>query len=1137
MEQHIQPGDWLKAPLWQGMVQVISIQSRDGHDWVTVHSPEQNQSQVYILTPADWDSVQRIKPADYGSITFTGDPARFRLGIQAHRLRLGHSIDPYAALNASRVDPLPHQFEAVYEHLLARPLVRALLAHDAGAGKTIMAGLVIKELKRRQGLRRVLIVAPAGLTIQWRRELLTKFGEDFTIVSRDYMEEEHLDSLDVWRETDMAITSIAFARQKSMRQALESVEWDMVVVDEAHKMAAYLRPNNSVRKTQAYRLGEVLSRHSTHFLLMTATPHKGDPDNYRLLISLVDPQWGEATQYVRGANPIVLRRTKEEMCKPDGTPLYPERIVETLPYTISNEEGALIEQVQKFIRKRYQKAKRANQHSAAFALITLERRLASSPYALCESLKRMHSRTQERLSGALAEIASDRTEDTWADWEDLSEQERWERERQAEAAAADLTEPRQLKKELLQLESLIDRAAQIIDQGEQEKIAELHKACDLWVGERSEQLIVFTEFKDTLDYLVQQLADWGYTSTQIHGGMPLKERRRAEKAFWKQQAQVLVATEAAGEGINLQCCSVMINFDIPWNPCRLEQRMGRIHRYGQEAAEVHIFNLVATNTMEAEVKTALLEKLRKMRKDLGDKVFNVVGEVLWGEPLRQILARIALGEKMAVQEAEQLIDQVDKVVEDAIEAEAQVAATTDPLDIDAFQRKQATFAAHRLSPEISERFFRQVVPFVGGSFREFSVQTKSGVAYTAFDVGLPPDLTKGRRGKLRLSFWPEVCSDDETEPDAILFIGPGHQIFEALIDHIIEDCTPDLNQGAVFLDLYPDDESPYLVWFVHGEIHDGLGRHITDLLDAVQHRADEEQIILLATEVLDGFDFGTGPDIVEAIQTVTPMLSGQPEVLDQCVQVQFLPRLTQRRVSQQQALIRDRQFLEDGLNALITNLTEAALDAYVEGEAEAGNALIDQGNAAKQRLDRLRAELVQASYLLLTAPEVLGVALVLPAPLEIVLQNGEEIPGIYSAGAPMHQDPEVENATMGIVMEYEASQGRYPRDVHIGHSWDIESDDACGRIVRYIEVKGRGPKKANEVWLTDPEWQAAQRLRERHWLYIVRLGDGMMWMIQNPYAKLQPKELKRWAVKVSEAADYAETFTFEQGDNEAENNT
>ena len=1120
MTNKADPGDWILGPFWQGPVQVVSLQPRDGHDVVTVYSPDQHLSRAYLLTPADWQHVQRSARADRSHLSFQGDPHRFYLGIEAHRLRLAHSIDPYAALNASCIDSLPHQFEAVYKHLLARPVVRALLAHDAGAGKTIMAGLVIKELKRRQDVRRVLVVVPAGLTTQWRRELLTKFGEDFAIVDRDYMNRERLDSLDVWRETDLVITSIAFARQKEMRRALEGVEWDMVVVDEAHRMAAYLRPGGSVRKTDAYRLGEILSRRATHFLLMTATPHKGDPDNYRLLISLIDPRWGEAAAHVQGANPMVLRRTKEEMLKVDGSPLYPRRIVEPMYYTISHEEGALLEQVHKFIKRRYARAKSANRQSAAFALLTLERRMASSPYALQESLKRIRAKMLARLAGEEPARASDGKDTGWADWEDLTEQERWEQEARAEAETAAIVSRRQLKAEIRQLDALIDRAAALTRQGAQKKLLALQEACQVWVNGQGESLIVFTEFKDTLDYLVECLEVWGYTTTQIHGDMAVADRRRAERDFRDGKVQVLAATEAAGEGINLQCCSVMINYDIPWNPCRLEQRMGRIHRYGQKAPEVHIFNLVATNTMEGEVKDALLKKMALMRNDLGDRVFNVVGEALWGNDLRRALEQIALGEREAVAEARRLIDRAERAAREAEEAGDRVAVTAEPLDLAGFGRQQATFAAHRLSPEEAEKFFRRAVPFAGGTLEEFSVLSKDGVSYPAFKVRLPDGLRQARWGKQSFSFWPQICTDDETEKDAVLFIAPGHWLFEALIDRVIRECASDLDRGAVFCDLQPERDAPYLVWFARSQICDGLDRRAGDLLAAVQHQADADQIRALPSEILAAFEPGGGEAASAAVQRMQPMLACQDAVVDQCAGTLFLPELEKRRIKHQAALARDRRFLEEGLTALAEHLSEASLDAFLAGDEQASDRLADQSHATQQRLTELQSQMDRAKHLLLTAPEVLGVALVLPAPIKVVVEAEDG-----RVKVPMRRDEKVENAAMQVVMEYEAAQGRHPRDVHQGNSWDIESYDSRGNLLRYIEVKGRGPEDASVVTLTENEWEAARRLGEQHWLYIVRLGDGMMWMIQNPRAKLKPKELKRWVVQVSSVAQHGEAVT------------
>ncbi|MBN2007171.1 MAG: DUF3883 domain-containing protein [Anaerolineae bacterium] len=639
-------------------------------------------------------------------------------------------------------------------------------------------------------------------------------------------------------------------------------------------------------------------------------------------------------------------------------------------------------------------------------------------------------------------------------------------------------------------------------------------------------MIIFTEFKDTLDTLVTCLEAWGYTTTQIHGGMAQKERRKAEHTFWDGAAQILVATEAAGEGINLQCCSVMLNYDLPWNPCRLEQRMGRIHRYGQQAAEVHIFNLIAKNTLEGEVQDALLTKLAAMRKDLGDKVFNVVGEALWGDDLRRALERIALGERAGVDEAKRLIEQAEVAARRAQADETQAAATTAPLDVADFRRKQTTFAAHRLSPEEAEKFFRLAVPFVGGTLRPFVV-LKDAQSYPAFEVTLPPDLGDKRRRPLRVSFWPAACSDDDApdgvQEDAVLFIAPGHWLFEALLECVVTECRPDLAAGAVFLDFQPTSASPYLVWFVRAALRDGLNRRAGDLLAAAQHRADQEQVTALPTEILDAFEPGMA-DVAEAeIHQGQAMLAAQDEIVDTCVTAHFLPALAEQRAHQQAALTRDRQFLAEGLDALAGALNDQALDAYGEGDMDAGEQLADQAAAAQDRKQAMLKELDLAGQLLLTGPEVLGVALVLPAPPEVVIAPAVVDGEAGATTAPMHRDDAVETAAMQAVMAYETHEGRHPRDVHQGNSWDIESYDGQGNLLRYIEVKGRGPKDADVVTLTEPEWEAARRLGDQHWLYIVRLGDGKLWMIQNPYAKLQPKELKRWVVNLKDAAEQGKT--------------
>ncbi len=573
----------------------------------------------------------------------------------------------------------------------------------------------------------------------------------------------------------------------------------------------------------------------------------------------------------------------------------------------------------------------------------------------------------------------------------------------------------------------------------------------------------------------------------------------------------------------------MINYDIPWNPCRLEQRMGRIHRYGQKAAEVHIFNLIAKNTLEGEVQDALLTKLAAMRKDLGDKVFNVVGEALWGDDLRRALERIALGERAGVDETKRLIEQAEADVRRAQADESQAAATTAPLDVADFRRAQATFVAHRLSPEEAEKFFRLAVPFVGGALEEWTTPTGD----SAFEATFPAGMLAPKQRRWRVSFWPAACSDDDTQEDAVFFIAPGHWLFEALLARVAAEYAPDLAVGAVFLDLQPASASPYLVWFVRAALRDGLNRRAGDLLAAIQHRADQETTTALPTEILDAFEPGMAEDAEAEIAQGQAMLAAQNEIVDTCVTAHFLPVLAEQRAQQQAALMRDRRFLAEGLDALAGALNDQALDAYGEGNMDTGEQLTDRAAAARDRKQAMLKELALVGQLLLTGPEVLGVALVLPTPLEIAIAPAavDEEAGVTTA--PMHRDDAVETAAMEAVMAYETRAGRHPRDVHQGNSWDIESYDAQGNLLRYIEVKGRGPGDADLVILTEPEWEAARRLGDLHWLYIVRLGDSKVWMVQNPYAKLQPKELKRWVVKIQEAVEHAAEVSYILGSVEA----
>lgn len=613
---------------------------------------------------------------------FNGDPSRFRLGIEALRLQLAYEYDPNFTLSIARVDPLPHQLEAVYDYFLKLPRLRFLLADDPGAGKTIMAGLLIKEMKIRGLIQRTLIVTPANLSFQWQREMKDRFREDFEIVRSDVLRAAY--GSNPWQEKNQVITSISWvSRIEDAKESLLRSQWDLIVVDEAHKMSAY----DANRKTLAYQLGEALSDMTDHYLLMTATPHKGDPQNFCLFLSLLDRDvYGDVKSLeeaiARSHAPFYLRRVKEALVSfPDPETgevkaLFTKRHVQTTEFQIDADEWDFYNALTNYVEEQSIRAAAddsARGRALGFTMAMLQRRFASSIYAVRCSLERMRKKRQRILINPEAYRQDQIARKLPEDFDELPDDEQQEILEDLEEIVASV-DPATLRIEIAELERLI-KQAQDVERSESESKLEMLKHVLTEQGifaDPKMKLLIFTEHKDTLDYLagdgkdgrpLGKLRQWGLSVTQIHGGMKIGDRDTpgtricAEREF-RESCQVMAATEAAGEGINLQFCWLMINYDIPWNPVRLEQRMGRIHRYGQTHDPVIILNLVAGTTREGRVLKVLLEKLERIRKELrSDKVFDVVGRVFEGVSLSSYM-HSALTEKGA----DDVVQQIDGVL-------------------------------------------------------------------------------------------------------------------------------------------------------------------------------------------------------------------------------------------------------------------------------------------------------------------------------------------------------------------------------------------------------------------------------------------------------------------------------------------
>ena len=585
--------------------------------------------------------------------SFDADGEQLRLVSEAYRISLAHLFDPYLAVHTSSVEPLPHQISAVYQEMLPKLPLRYVLADDPGAGKTIMTGLFIKELIVRGDLKRCLIVSPGSLAEQWQDELFSKFHLRFEILTNDRI--ESVASGNIFSEVDFCICRLdKLARNERIQEKLKVTEWDLIVCDEAHKMSATVW-GGEVKYTKRFLLGRLLSNITRNFLLLTATPHNGKEEDFHLFLSLVDPDRFEGThgnsQQAIDVSDVMRRLVKEELLKFDGTPLFPERIAYTVNYDLSPEESKLYAAVTEYVQEEFNRADKLNNErktTVGFALTILQRRLASSPEAIYQSLRRRRERlehrlAEERLGKRAAEYSIDFDE---MDDDDLSAE---ETEKMEEAvvdhasAAATIAELEAEIRTLKRLEQMANRVRVSGVDRKWDELSHLLQDNEAMFGENGnrEKLIIFTEHKDTLKYLaekIRSLLGSDESVVTIHGGMIRDERRKVEELF-KQDVgvRILIATDAAGEGINLQRAHLMINYDLPWNPNRLEQRFGRIHRIGQTEV-CHLWNLVAQETREGFVFQRLFAKLEEERQALGGKVFDILGKVTFeNKSLRELL--------------------------------------------------------------------------------------------------------------------------------------------------------------------------------------------------------------------------------------------------------------------------------------------------------------------------------------------------------------------------------------------------------------------------------------------------------------------------------------------------------------------
>jgi len=1076
-EDHlVKPGIILEGEIFPEPIRVVLVQSIGANLKVGGQGLRSKQYHERLLSP---DQVHSLKVIP-SEAPFDGDALRFRLGIEAARLGLAYEYDPYFSLSISRVDPLPHQLEAVYHYILPLPQIRFLLADDAGAGKTIMAGLLHKELKLRGLVTRTLIVAPANLAFQWQREIRDRFQERFDIIRGVDLKSAY--GINPWQDKPQVITSMDWAKREEVMESLGRTTWDLIIVDEAHRMSA----SDPEHKTERYELGELLSQKAHHFLLLTGTPHKGDPVNFCLFLQLLDRDvYGDVKSLEeamkRNHAPFYLRRTKEALVTfPDPDTgnvrkLFTNREVRTARFELDGQEFEFYEALTRYVQDQSIRAAEDNSargRALGFTMAMYQRRYASSIYAVRRSLERRLQKLEDRLRRPQLEVVTDLSR--LEEMDELPEDEVTKLEDEVEQASLP-SERQAIQREIEDLRVLVQKARAL---EEREIPSKLHKLREVLTdqnifGDSKTKLLIFTEFKETLDYLVATLRRWGLKVTQIHGGMKIGDRDTpgtrlyAERDF-REEAQVLVATEAAGEGINLQFCWLMVNFDIPWNPMRLEQRMGRIHRYGQER-DCLIFNFVAANTREGQVLERLLERLREIRRELGsDQVFDVVGEIVPANYLERLFRELYAGRITQQAMIDRLIKDFDR------ERFARICQSTleglakKELNLSAILGRTAEAKERRLVPEVVEEFFLQAAPIMGlptprGRNGIYAVGRIPRHLQSVGERLEPRFGTLGREYRL-ITFDKKHLTKDPT----LEWVTPGHPLFEAIREEVWEKVQTDLRRGAIFYDL--NRATPSRLEVYAASVADGRGNTLHRGLFVVEIATSGEMRLRQPTVFLDLIP-------AEAKTSMNPPIVPERAELERFLLESglqpFLDKIQEERQKELDTIARhvdvslltliDRQQRQVG--ELLQRQERGEDVALALGEAERR---LDELNA---RLERRRQEIQRERQLAIADLAHLGSALVLPHPERENLMS-------------LILDEEVERIAMEEAMRYERERGWTPEDVSAeDRGFDILSRPPQGGAVRFIEVKGRA--KTGPVVLTPNEYKTAERLREDFWLYVV----------------------------------------------------
>ncbi|WP_115710948.1 helicase-related protein [Legionella sainthelensi] len=1088
---------------------------------------------------------------------FDASGEEFKLAVEAYRINLAYLFDPMMAVHTSNVEPLPHQITAVYESMLPRQPLRYVLADDPGAGKTIMAGLLIRELLIRADSKRILIVAPGSLVEQWQDELDEKFGLDFKIFGRDMIENTR--GGNPFESIDLMIARVdQLSRNDDLLEKLRNTHWDIIVVDEAHKLSANYF-GNKINKTRRFQLGELLGSIGRHFLLMTATPHNGKEEDFQLFMSLLDSDrfYGKFRDGVHKVDvtDLMRRMVKEEMLRFDGTLLFPERKAYTINYKLSDIEAALYEAVTEYVKIEMGKADKLEgkrKGTVGFALTSLQRRLASSPQAIYQSLKRrrekLKRRVEEEKLRQRGQYFSDKhdlkdiPEDIWESADELSSEEYEELEETIVDQATASETIQELESEILILEELESKANHVRNSGFDRKWEELSKLLQntpemLDNNGLQRKIIIFTEHRDTLIYLAQKIRGLlgnEESVNMIHGGVKREERRKVQELFRNdKKTRVLLATDAAGEGVNLQNANLMVNYDLPWNPNRLEQRFGRIHRIGQTEV-CHLWNMVASETREGDVFQKLFEKIEIARQALKGKVFDVLGEIFEETSLREMLIEaIRYGDDPIIKaRLQQKFDGAldTKHIESIIKRNALCEEVMDISRLYSIKEEMEKAEARKLQPYFVRSFFNEAFQMLGGTLRP----REQG----RYEINHVPACIRERdrqiTGRVRqnvnpvLRSYERICFEKEyvrliNRPGSAMasMIHPAHPLMQGVTDLILELHRNKLKQGTILVNAADMGIIPKVMIIIDHSIKEAKNpdRIVSRRVQFIE--INSQGLVInagyaphLDLQAIDKSDI----QLIESILKSSWITQDLDQQAISYSSINLVPKhfeevrnIRERTIDKilnavQERLVKEINFWSDRYIKLQEDMS-AGKDVRLP--LENVRRTIDELTARRESREK---ELLAMRGVISAPPIIVGGALVIPGGLLTKLKGLEQDDTSCTADAAARSH--IEFIALNAVINAERELGHQVIDVSAEKcGWDLTSIpqpiDGKFPLARHIEVKGRS-KEQKTITVTRNEILYALNQSDKFILAIVLVdGDNYEgpFYVKNPF-KLEPD----WAV-------------------------